>query len=81
MPQRPDGAIYLQGYGDYYWLPGLAVPASPSGTTGSTIGAGNRPSRGRKEQPFSFAAPRPKSQSMRFGSPATTRMGTGAFIR
>jgi hypothetical protein len=28
-----------------------------------------------------FVAPRAKSSTMRFGSPATTRMGTGAFIR
>lgn len=81
MLQGPDGAIYPQGYGNYYWLPGLAVPGQPFRDRRFHDRRLKPTIQGSQGQPFSFAAPKPKTQSMRFGSPATTRMGTGAFIR
>ncbi len=92
----PPGVVYLPGYGGY-GLPGLAIPDTPFWFRRDRAFADKRfdsafPNRrfdkrskpvidGSRGATLRFAAPKAKSNTTRFGSPATTRMGTGAFIR
>jgi hypothetical protein len=75
-------AVYGPGYA-VYGLPGLAVPDDRiRHRRHGDFGKRSRSSiTGSGGSTFRFAAPKPKSGSTRFGSRATTRMGTGAFIR
>ena len=84
-PTGPGGPVYFQGYGydDTWWLPGIAVP-----DRSFRDHRGDRRDRRSKSvidtsrgSVNKFIAPTRKSQSTRFGSKATTRMGTGVFIR
>jgi hypothetical protein len=81
VPSQPY-AVYGPGYA-VYGLPGFFVPDDRiRHRRHGDFGKRSRSTiTGSNGSTFRFAAPKPKSGSTRFGSRATTRMGTGAFIR
>jgi hypothetical protein len=86
-PTAP-GAVIFPDY-NYSWLPGIAVPPDRHFRDRDGRDRRLKPALGSpldpplpRGQPQFVAPPKAKSQkAMRFGSPAATRMGTGAFIR